>query len=75
MTESDYNAIRPVESLQTIQGLTSIQRRQERKRREDAPSQSKSEPEAEPETEPQEEQQLKGDRPKDDDPHSIDYCA
>lgn len=79
MTDSDYNAIRPVESLQTIQGLTSIQRRQERKRRQNAESEShhesEPEPEAEAEAEAEETEEPQANRPNDDDPHSIDYCA
>jgi hypothetical protein len=73
MTDSDYSAIRPVEGLQTIQGLTPIQRQEERKRRQDAKSESHSEPETETETEEAEEP--KANPPNQDDPHSIDYCA
>lgn len=75
MTDSDYNAIRPVESLQTIQGMTSIQRRQERKRHQDAQPESHHEPEPEPEAETEETEEPKVNPSNDDDPHSIDYCA
>ncbi|MDI6448103.1 hypothetical protein [Anaerobaca lacustris] len=71
MTDSDYNAIRPVESLQTIQGLTSIQRRQEHEHRQDAKSGKHDKPEAEPE----EIEQAQTNPPDEDSPHSIDYCA
>jgi hypothetical protein len=71
MTDSDYNAIRPVEGLQTIQGLTPIQRQQERKRRRD----TQSGPHSEPETEPEATEEPKANPPNEDDGHVIDYCA
>lgn len=71
MTDSDYSAIRPVEGLQTIQGMTSIQRRQEQQQRQQNRSEKHDTPESEPEEDP-ETPTPKADR---DDPHSIDYCA
>ena len=39
MADSDFNVIKPVESLQTIQGLTPTTRQQERRRRQRSPGQ------------------------------------
>jgi hypothetical protein len=71
MADSDFNVIRPVESLQTIQGLAPTTRRQERRRQQQQPKeedQSEAQENHEAPTEPQAKR-------ADDDPHSIDYCA
>jgi hypothetical protein len=70
MADSDYSVIKPVESLQTIQGVAPTQRRQERKHQPKTPKEHHEEPETEPNDDatPQA-------VPNDDDPHSIDYCA
>jgi len=70
MADSDYSVIKPVESLQTIQGTAPAERRRERKRRQNAPTQHHEEPEAEQEDTDEPEAQNHGDGP-----HSIDYCA
>jgi hypothetical protein len=71
MTDSDYNAIRPVESLQTIQGLTSIQRRQERRRGRDTGAKRQ----AKPETQSDDAEPTQANPSDEDDRHTIDYCA
>jgi hypothetical protein len=70
MADSDFNVIKPVESLQTIQGLAPTTRQQERKRRQKSPDKRREKTEEQPEkaAEPQA-------RNDSDDPHSIDYCA
>ena len=70
MADSDFNVIKPVESLQTIQGLSPMARQHEQKRRQKPPKEHREEPEEKQEetTEPQA-------RRDNDDPHSIDYCA
>ncbi|MBN1359542.1 MAG: hypothetical protein JW993_03070 [Sedimentisphaerales bacterium] len=70
MADSDFNVIKPVESLQTIQGLTPMTRQQERKRRQKSKDERREEPEEKHDetAEPQA-------RTIDDDPHCIDYCA
>ena len=71
MADIDYNVIKPVESLPTIQGLEPAKRRQERKRQQNSPgTQHREEPETESEG------TLEPEAPRnDDDLHSIDYCA
>ena len=69
MADIDYNVVKPVESLPTIQGLEPTKRRRERKRQ-PAPRQHYETPETESE------ETLEPEAPRnDDDPHSIDYCA
>lgn len=70
MADSDYNTIKPVESLQTIQGVAPARRRQERKRQQNA--QDKHQQETETERDDAEASEAIH---NDDDPHSIDYCA
>ena len=72
MAASDYNVIKPLESVQTIQGLAPAQRRQERKRRQDTPEEHHEE---EPQEQPQDQQDEPAPRPDEDGPHLIDYCA
>jgi hypothetical protein len=70
MADSDFNVIKPVESLQTIQGLTPITRQQERKRRQRPKEERRDETQEKHDetTEPQ----LHNDN---DGSHAIDYCA
>jgi hypothetical protein len=70
MADSDYNVIKPVESLQTIQSVTPAKRRQERKHQPKEPQEHHDEPE----TERDDDATPQATR-NDDDPHSIDYCA
>jgi len=69
MADNDFNTVKPIENLQTIQGLKPVERRQERRRRRDGQAARHKEPEK---TQDQTE-----DRPKPDDgqSHEIDYCA
>jgi len=68
MTDSDFQSLKPVESLHNIQGLTPAQAREERKRRQQAPGERSQPPKTE------------GDKDKPaqasgTEPHAIDYCA
>jgi len=70
MADNDFNIIKPVESLQTIQGLTPTTRQQERRRR------RKSKGERRDETQEKHDEATEPQAPDDnEDPHSIDYCA
>jgi hypothetical protein len=69
MADTDFNAIKPVESLPNIQGVAPAQRREERRRRHKAPAEH-SDPAPE---ELEETDETTG--PNDDDAHCIDYCA
>ena len=74
MADSNYNMIRPVESLQNVAGLTPVKERKERNRQEEQKEKTQHEHEqipdqvsqAEPENETEQQQS---------DPNSIDYCA
>ena len=70
MADSDYNVIKPVESLQTIQGLAPTERRRQRRRRQNAPTEHQEEPEAERQDADEPQAQNRGDSS-----HSVDYCA
>lgn len=76
MADSDYNVVKPLESVQTIQGMAPAQQRLQRKRQQ---SQSeKHEPESEQQEEPQEQAQIMDEAEissDEDGPHMIDYCA
>jgi hypothetical protein len=72
MADSDYNVIKPLETVQTIPGLTPTRRRQERKRRQETPTKHH---EDEPQEQPENPQDQPEQRHDDDDPHVIDYCA
>ena len=74
MADSDYTVIKPVDSLQTIQGVTPAKRREERKQRQNAPHEHREETETEADVERDEAQTPRTVR-DDDDPHSVDYCA
>jgi len=75
MADNDYNIIKPVESLQTIGGLTPAKRRKERKQRQDLHKQNKEQPEQELNNSV-DEQGLRGELAEDEDNHNtIDYRA
>lgn len=70
MADSDFNVIKPVESLQTIQGLAPTTRQQERRRRRQGANEHRDDAEEKRREDP------KPLAPDDgDDPHSIDYRA
>ncbi len=70
MADSDFNVIKPVESLQTIQGLTPTTQQQERRRRRKPAAKHRDE------TEEKHEETAQPQAPNDvSDPNSIDYCA
>lgn len=69
MTDSDFNLIKPVENLHSVQSLAPAKQQQERKRR-NRPEQPQEAGE-EPLTETSQEQACD----PDDDPHEIDYRA
>ena len=70
MADSDFNILKPVESLPTIQGPTPTTRQQERKRRQRSLGQRRDEAQEKPDeaTEPQAHDENDGS-------HAIDYCA
>jgi hypothetical protein len=68
MTDSDFQSLKPVESLHNIQGLTPAQPREERKRRQQAPGERSQPPK-------KEEDKDKPATAGDAEPHAIDYCA
>ena len=73
MADNDYNTVRPVESLHNVTGLTPTQRRQERRRRQNAfaeQSHDDQEPRDQTEHQPQ-----AGDAGQDKGAEHIDYCA
>jgi len=69
MADSDFNTVKPVESLHNVQGLTPTTRRQERKRSQNGQAEHHEEPE-ENQEEAQENATL-----DDGQNHAIDYCA
>jgi len=75
MPNSDYNTIKPVESLQNITGLAGVKDREERKRRGELNSKKEQEPEQEL-NEPVDEENPSNELAEDEsDRHSIDYRA
>jgi hypothetical protein len=75
MPDSDYNIIKPVESLHNVAGLTPAKRREERKRRRDLHKGESQESEQEL-NESVDEESLGNELTEDEtDQHSIDYCA
>ncbi|HUW17787.1 MAG TPA: hypothetical protein VMW16_00625 [Sedimentisphaerales bacterium] len=75
MADTDYNVIKPVESLQNVAGLTPAGRREERRRRRDLQKKKKQEFEqdaSESGTQPGLSNEL---AEEESDRHSIDYCA
>lgn len=73
MADNNYNMIKPVESLQTIAGLTPVKQREERNRQKNRKQQDRDHeqtPEEEFEAETENEARL-----PEGDSNSIDYCA
>jgi hypothetical protein len=66
MTDNDFNAIKAVENLQNVAGLTPTGQRQERKRRQNPPRRAPR-----PDETPPDEATLE----RDSDSHRIDYRA
>lgn len=77
MAEIDHNIIKPVESLHNVGGVTPAKRRQERRKRQDLNEQNQEQSRLEEEqvNESVEENTDRGIAEKDQDDHSIDYCA
>lgn len=77
MAEIDHNIIKPVESLHNIGGVTPAKRRQERRKRQDLNEQNQEQSRLEEDqvNESVEENTDRGIAEKDQDNHSIDYCA
>jgi len=74
MADSDYNMIKPVESLQNVGGLTPVKRENEKKRRQKQQKQNEQEQEQEPNESAEEIAGNDGIETQPDQ-HSIDYCA
>ncbi len=77
MAEIDHNIIKPVESLHNIGGVTPAKRRQERRKRQDLNEQNQEQSRVE-EDQVDESVEENTDREiaeKDQDDHTIDYCA
>jgi hypothetical protein len=75
MADNDYNAIKPVNSLQNVTGLSPVKQRQERRRRQNLHSQHEEQPEEESAESPESQnpdEEVAGD---DNDQHFIDYRA
>ena len=70
MTDNDFSAIKPVENLPNVTGLTPAGPRQERRRRQNRPRRGPR-PEGAPPEEAAPELALE----HDSEPHTIDYCA
>jgi hypothetical protein len=70
MMDNDFNAIKPVENLQNVTGLTPTGQRQERKRRPNPPRRGQG-----PDGTPPDEAAEKEASDRDRDSHTIDYCA
>jgi len=75
MADSDYDAISPIQSLQTVRSLSPTQRREER-REQQSPEEEPKEPDEEMtrEEEPDETDDGPGPR-RGGDSHLVDYCA
>ena len=74
MADSDYNVVKPLESVQTIQGLAPAQRRQQRKQQQEPSNQPQDELLEEPTEQAQASDEAQA-RQDEDGPHLIDYCA
>jgi hypothetical protein len=72
MADSDYNAIKPIDSLHNITGLSPVKQRDERRRRQDSHQQENQEKEESVETP---DGKSLDEKLTDDDQHLIDYCA
>lgn len=75
MADNDYNIIKPVESLYNIAGLTPVERRQERKRRDNLNPEHKEEPKQDLNESPEQENTTTKSDGDENNQHSIDYCA
>jgi hypothetical protein len=75
MADNDYNAVKPVDSLHNVTGLSPVKQRHERRRRQNLHSQNEKQPEEEsaelPDSQSRDEE-VSGDG---NDQHSIDYRA
>lgn len=73
MADSDYNVVKRLESVRTIQGLAPTERRQQRKQQQEASDEPQEEPQEQ--VEPSDEPEAPEARQDEDGPHLIDYCA
>jgi len=74
MVDSNYNMIKPVESLQNVAGVTPVKERKERNRQKKQKEKSQQEHEQIPD-ESLEAESGSETTGQQDDPNSIDYCA
>jgi len=74
MVDSNYNMIKPIESLHNVAGLTPVKERKERKRQKDQKENDQKEREQTPDQAFKAEPDSKASAQQDD-PNSIDYCA
>jgi hypothetical protein len=75
MADNDYNAIKPVDSLHNVTGLSPVKQRHERKRRQNLDLQHEKQTEGESAESPDSQslnEEVAGD---DNDQHFIDYRA
>jgi len=72
MTDSDFTFIQPVENLHSVQSLAPTKQQEERKRRQ-KPMAPQPKPDEKPLDETPQEQNQNPDR--NNDHHTIDYCA
>ena len=70
MTDSDFNYIKPVENLHSVQSLTPARQNEERKRRQKPPGQQEQ-----PGDQPTNETPQEPTPDQNTDLHKIDYCA
>ena len=71
MADTDFNIIKPVESLQNVQGLSPTRLRDDRRRRKPSKQHQESSEDQEQPDDSGEEQKL----PRSGESHAIDYCA
>ncbi len=77
MADNDYNAIKPVDSLHNVTGLSPVKQRHERRRRQNLHSQHEKQPEEESAESPDSQnpdEEVAGNG-NENDKHSIDYRA
>jgi len=72
MTDSDFNSIKPVESLHSVHSLAPAQQREEQKRKQQPGQQP---PQQQPENKPLDETPEEPRPSRNNSPHRIDYCA
>ena len=75
MADNDFNIIKPVESLQNIEGLTPLKRRSEKKRRQNLHDGEKQESEQKLNESVDEQQFSNKPAENEGDQHTIDYRA